>query len=749
MKPDNNITPVIFNSDREYDPNKHCGVINSETGKACTRSLTCKTHSLSLRRAVPGRKKNFDELLSDHRAAKESLIKAQQLQAGLSKNVCPSPPKLIPAKIFKGQTDFFEPLFHKTRDVRHAVTFTKMVEASIDSSDEDIFQNYAGKNGIKPYRFEPKRRRLNVDQHGSHKPVRPASFSSSFNSIPKSLSPGPPPLLKQCKTVGSHSSSLSSPNKVVSMPNLLSPKESANNSSPAGSSISDVTSPDHTSFYQSFPHSASNRETAESIYKSRHPKPAAMCTFGGRRVGQGLFVFSRKQDILRAICKPLTTDRSNRCPPSKKLCLESRLPPVPDVSNSDDPSDPYSFTCGEQVSGNKSSTLVNNGLCSPPGLSPTECHNLKVKQSPTLIAKSKDNESNSSVDSASSIKQNVAKRKRSSCVQITDSNNTNHAITVSIPESSVNMAAIPNPSLNPSAFIRNHLDGTAAINSVKDLNIVVTNMDVINGEVEQVQNSVTDSWTKIETNNSDSISKMNKKSESSAKIFSKTKNRKPPILTKAQPNRNATSTISTPFIPVSTTISSFSSLTNGINISSSSPVIQNTVSNSLPTSNKFFTKHRIISPANSSHLNITHKGVNKFTTNSKHILNSNLSNKEVQQKSKISAKPAQFINLTQALSSDRNSAIGCDTTTSPVQTIAYQQVFTNQVIGFSHLQLQTSGQKPNISPTINITSPQLKIPFLRTSTTPSVPSQQNRPLFITTDKTLKQSDVQGSPSLPS
>ncbi|KAG1674539.1 Protoporphyrinogen oxidase [Nymphon striatum] len=53
----------------------------------------------------------------------------------------------------------------KERDVMHTVKFTKMVEASIDSSDEDIFQNYAGKNGIKPYRFEPKRRRLNVDQH--------------------------------------------------------------------------------------------------------------------------------------------------------------------------------------------------------------------------------------------------------------------------------------------------------------------------------------------------------------------------------------------------------------------------------------------------------------------------------------------------------------------------------------------------------------------------------------------------------
>ncbi|OQR72834.1 putative GPI-anchored protein PB15E9.01c-like [Tropilaelaps mercedesae] len=57
--------------DREYDPNKHCGVIASDTGKPCTRSLTCKTHSLSLRRGVPGRLKGFDDLLAENRAAKE------------------------------------------------------------------------------------------------------------------------------------------------------------------------------------------------------------------------------------------------------------------------------------------------------------------------------------------------------------------------------------------------------------------------------------------------------------------------------------------------------------------------------------------------------------------------------------------------------------------------------------------------------------------------------------------------------
>ncbi|XP_034939527.1 ataxin-7-like protein 1 isoform X2 [Chelonus insularis] len=57
--------------DREYDPDRHCGVWNEETGKPCTRSLTCKAHTVSLRRTVIGRSKSFDKLLADHRAAKE------------------------------------------------------------------------------------------------------------------------------------------------------------------------------------------------------------------------------------------------------------------------------------------------------------------------------------------------------------------------------------------------------------------------------------------------------------------------------------------------------------------------------------------------------------------------------------------------------------------------------------------------------------------------------------------------------
>ena len=66
--------------DREYDPNKHCGVCLPEMERPCTRSLTCKTHSLTLRRAVQGRIKNFDELLAEHREAKEAALRAQGIE---------------------------------------------------------------------------------------------------------------------------------------------------------------------------------------------------------------------------------------------------------------------------------------------------------------------------------------------------------------------------------------------------------------------------------------------------------------------------------------------------------------------------------------------------------------------------------------------------------------------------------------------------------------------------------------------
>ncbi|GAB1297386.1 Ataxin-7-like protein 1 [Apodemus speciosus] len=78
-------------SEREFDPNKHCGVLDPETKKPCTRSLTCKTHSLSHRRAVPGRKKQFDLLLAEHKAkSREKEVKDHLLTS--AREILPNPP---------------------------------------------------------------------------------------------------------------------------------------------------------------------------------------------------------------------------------------------------------------------------------------------------------------------------------------------------------------------------------------------------------------------------------------------------------------------------------------------------------------------------------------------------------------------------------------------------------------------------------------------------------------------------------
>ncbi|XP_061662658.1 ataxin-7-like protein 1 [Syngnathoides biaculeatus] len=86
-------------SGRVFDPNKHCGVQDPETKQPCTRSLTCKTHSLTHRRAVPGRRKHFDLLLAEHRGRTKEKEKdkdgcspsvGSQDVASPSKSHCPN-----------------------------------------------------------------------------------------------------------------------------------------------------------------------------------------------------------------------------------------------------------------------------------------------------------------------------------------------------------------------------------------------------------------------------------------------------------------------------------------------------------------------------------------------------------------------------------------------------------------------------------------------------------------------------------
>ncbi|XP_045078862.1 ataxin-7 isoform X1 [Coregonus clupeaformis] len=85
-------------SEREFNPDIHCGVLDMTARKPCTRSLTCKTHSLSQRRAVLGRRKRFDTLLAEHKskARERDLQHPHPQQIPPLRDPHPSPSRLIP-----------------------------------------------------------------------------------------------------------------------------------------------------------------------------------------------------------------------------------------------------------------------------------------------------------------------------------------------------------------------------------------------------------------------------------------------------------------------------------------------------------------------------------------------------------------------------------------------------------------------------------------------------------------------------
>ncbi|PVV04598.1 hypothetical protein BB560_000901 [Smittium megazygosporum] len=61
----------------EFDLDKQCGVVAPPTNKRCMRSLTCKAHSMAMKRAVRGRSQPFDSLLQAHLAKSRSAKQAR------------------------------------------------------------------------------------------------------------------------------------------------------------------------------------------------------------------------------------------------------------------------------------------------------------------------------------------------------------------------------------------------------------------------------------------------------------------------------------------------------------------------------------------------------------------------------------------------------------------------------------------------------------------------------------------------
>ncbi|XP_019723215.1 ataxin-7-like protein 2a isoform X1 [Hippocampus comes] len=80
-------------SKRECDLDKHCGVLDPDRKKVCTRLLTCNIHSIHQRRKVLGRSKKFDQLVAELKT-KVREKGAQSLEGGSSSGRSPSPEAL-------------------------------------------------------------------------------------------------------------------------------------------------------------------------------------------------------------------------------------------------------------------------------------------------------------------------------------------------------------------------------------------------------------------------------------------------------------------------------------------------------------------------------------------------------------------------------------------------------------------------------------------------------------------------------
>nr|XP_029538538.1 ataxin-7-like protein 2 [Oncorhynchus nerka] len=78
-------------SRRECDLDKHCGVLDSERKKVCTRLLTCNIHSIHQRRKVSGRSKNFDQLVTELKTGVRIRERGAQTQEGSGSCRSPSP----------------------------------------------------------------------------------------------------------------------------------------------------------------------------------------------------------------------------------------------------------------------------------------------------------------------------------------------------------------------------------------------------------------------------------------------------------------------------------------------------------------------------------------------------------------------------------------------------------------------------------------------------------------------------------
>uniref|UniRef100_A0A3B3Z9L5 SCA7 domain-containing protein n=1 Tax=Periophthalmus magnuspinnatus TaxID=409849 RepID=A0A3B3Z9L5_9GOBI len=233
-------------TEREFNPDIHCGVMDLSARKPCTRSLTCKTHSLSQRRAVPGRRKRFDTLLAEHKSRAREREREREKEKELHQ-----PHSQQSAPLRESHPASHAPSAHDPHQNSSSAVLTAVFELKLGVWDMPkncitMFLEPVPKLSARLYLQYLTLFRLNSG-HGGGTPGDPTSVHD--------LSHHP------------------------------------------------QTTPDV--FSRPSSDEGENEEREENVdkfdchYSGYHPRPAAFCTFGSRLYGRGCFSFDRRWDTVR------------------------------------------------------------------------------------------------------------------------------------------------------------------------------------------------------------------------------------------------------------------------------------------------------------------------------------------------------------------------------------------------------------------------------------------------------------------
>ncbi|XP_041460093.1 ataxin-7-like protein 1 isoform X2 [Lytechinus variegatus] len=437
--------------DRRYDPDKHCGVWSEEHKRHCTRSLTCKTHSLSLRRAVQGRRLPFNELLAEHKARSQALAAAKAAAAG-------------------GTTP--------------AATATSATATVLSNNHS----NSSG--GSQPMLKSPS------SSTSSKKEMLSPQNLGGTPTVPVLQGPGPTPViinssahpLKRHLSVSTPPSSIhlmrddSSPSSVVVVP-----LDTSQTPTPLRQQEHHP-SPTHQRIPSQGVEGKEAGERLDSPCTHHHPRPFAMCTYGSKRTEQGMVVLNRRQDRLRAALAGLV-ERQLKPPPLKKVCHSQESAVVPNLAKngSNITSVPPKLTNSHLDQGLLHSAAVPNAKPS--------------KSSTSKSKKSKASRSDKSGDGSFShqVKNSKVRRKSGSgasggvspaIIQTSSSSNLMHNIFTVSSSSNVPLAIAPatytvvgGNGLQPVDMI--NVDNNTSVSDMqgqllKNLRFVVTNIDNTN-----------------------------------------------------------------------------------------------------------------------------------------------------------------------------------------------------------------------------------------------------------------------------